>query len=501
MAFPYSPPGVKVNEIIGSSVSPILAGPTSLCLVGLSSGSISGLEQVTLQYGDADNNPVTPNAPVPISLRGIPTDATLNTVVQVRDSFTGVTYTPTTDYTVQNTDRTITPVSAGAIVDGTVVRVSYTYTTADYFSPHRCESIQEVEERYGSAWDATGLGVGSPVSHGALVAFENGAPFVWVQPLFAADTSLVQPTPSQVASAATWGGSLLKLRDVPEINIVVPIIGQVATGAGVVSNATLLTIVNQVQDYIWFMRTQDQWIVGVYGEDSSNGVDVTSQTLINHATSLQQRYDGTISEHMVAVSPSKYIRGTAGPNQTMFIGGQYAAAAVGGQLASRRVETPLTRKPLNGFLQVAESRTKAQKDVEAAAGIMVVEQRGDRVQVRHGLTINNTSILKRELSIVRAKHYMIESLYNTFEEQIIGQVYADEDAPVVVRSAVIATLERLKSLNIISRYRSVDARLLMGDPTVAEVRFDYQPMAPLNYVNIVFSLNLDTSTITTGVRI
>lgn len=501
MAFPYSPPGVKVNEIIGSGVAPILAGPTALCVVGLSSGSISGLEQVTLQYGDADNNPVTPNAPVPISLRGVPVDATLNTVVQVRDSFTGVTYTPTTDYTVQNSNRTITPVSAGSIVDGTVVRVKYTYTTADYFSPYRCESIQEVEERYGSAWDTTGLAIGSPVSHGALVAFENGAPFVWVQPLFASDTSLVQPTPAQVASAATWGGSLLKLRDVPEINIVVPIIGQVATGDSAVSNSTLLTIVNQVQDYIWFMRTQDQWVVGVYGEDSSNGVDVTSQTLINHATSLQQRYDGTISEHMVAVSPSKYIRGTAGPNQTMFVGGQYAAAAVGGQLASRRVETPLTRKPLNGFLKVAENRTKAQKDVEAAAGIMVVEQRGDRVQVRHGLTINNTSILKRELSIVRAKHYMIESLYNTFEEQIIGQVYADEDAPVVVRSAVIATLERLKSLNIISRYRSVDARLLYGDPTVAEVRFDYQPMAPLNYVNIIFSLNFETSTITTGVRI
>ncbi len=501
MAYPYTPPGVSVQEIVGTSVSPILAGPTALCLVGVSAGSIFGAESMTLAYGPAPD-PEDPDIPVAVPIRGIPSDAALGTVIEVRDAFSGVVYIPTTDYTVQSVGHTITPVGAGDIADGTVVSVKYTYTPADYFEPVRCESIQAVEERYGSAWSADGLSIGSPVSHGALVAFENGAPFVYIQPLFTDDPP-GQPTTGQAATASVWIETLVKLRDVPEINVIVPVVGQAdVSGAGDISSATLLSIFNALQDHIWFMKTQDQWVVGIMGEDSSNGVIVTDTVLENHALSLQQRYDGDINEHLILCSPSKYVRGSAGANQTMYIGGQYAAAGVGGQLASRRVQTPLTRKPLNGFLRVAEIRTKNQKNVEAQAGLLVIEQRGDAVQMRHGLTLNNESVLKREISIVRSKHYMIETLFNTFETQIIGQVYADEDAPVVVRSAVIAALERLRSLDVISRYRSVDARLLAGDPTIAEVRFDYQPVAPLNYVRIVFSMNFDTqeiTSVTTGI--
>jgi hypothetical protein len=405
-----------------------------------------------------------------------------------------------TDYTVQNINRTITPVAGSAIADGTIVTVNYTYTPTNYFAPYRCDSIQAVEERYGSSWTSDGLSIGSPVSHGALVAFENGAPFVYIQPLFtggAPGSDATQPTPTQVADPSTWVNTLNKLRDSPEINIICPIIGQVDGAAvGNISSSTLQTIFTAVQDHIWYMKTQDQWVYGVLGEDSSNGVEVTSTVLQNHALALQQRYDGDINEHMSLVSPSKFIRGTAGPSSTMFVGGQYAAVAVAGQLASRRIQTPLTRKPLNGFIKLDEIRSKELKNVEAGTGLLVIEQRGSTIQVRHGLTLDNESVLRREISIVRSKHFMIETLFNTFETQIIGQVYADTQAPIVVRTAVIAALERLRSLSIISRYRSVDARLLEGDPTIAEVRFDYQPLAPLNYVRVIFSMNFDTQEIT-----
>lgn len=497
MAYPYLPPGLSVEEIVGTSVSPILAGPTTLCLVGVSAGAISGQEQITLIYGDADNNPLTADAPIPVALRGVPSDGSLIAVASVVDAFTGVTYTPTTDYTVQTTNRTITSVATGAIANGTTVRVKYTYVPADYFEPYRCDSIQIVEERYGSAWTADGVGIGSPVSHAALIAFENGAPFVYIQPLFVG-TPATQPSPAQRALAATWAGTLTKLRDVSDINVIVPVVGQIDTtdNPSDISSATLSAIFSAVQDHLWYMKTQDQWIFAVLGEDSANGVLVPSNVIQSHALALQQRYDGDLSEHMTLVTPAKFVRGTAGPATTMFVGGQYVAAAVGGQLASRRVSTPLTRKPINGILKVAEIRSKEVKNVEAGAGLLVIEQRGQNVQIRHGLTLNNSSVLQREISIVRSKHFMIETLFNTFESQIIGQVYADTEAPVVVRSAVIASLERLRSLGIISRYRSVDARLLDGDPTIAEVRFDYQPLAPLNYVRVVFSMNFNTQEIT-----
>jgi hypothetical protein len=205
MPLTYDPPGVNVSEIVGRNVAPILAAPTTLCIVGLAAGSISGFDQITLQDGDADNDPLTPNAPVPITLPGVPLDADLNAVSEVRDAFTGVVYTPGTDYTVQTSAKTITRVGTGAIADGTVVRVRYTYTPEDYFFPQRLDNLNAIEERFGSAWSADGLSVGSPVSHAALVAFENGAPFVVIQPLYVASgTDRVQPTAAQAGQVGTW---------------------------------------------------------------------------------------------------------------------------------------------------------------------------------------------------------------------------------------------------------------------------------------------------------
>jgi hypothetical protein len=497
MALPYTPPGVNVSEVVGRNVSAILAGPTTLCLVGRTAGAINALDQVTLQDGDADNNPLTPNAPVSVSLPGLPQDATLNAVTSVVDAFTGQVYTQGTDFTV--TSGKIKRVSTGSIADGTVVRVSYSYTPEDYFAAKTLYSLQEVEQRYGSAWSADGLSIGSPVSHAAHIAFENGAPFVVVQPLFVdSGSGRVQPTPVQAASAATWQATFVALRDYEDINVVVPVVGQYddPTNTADVSSGTVLSIFNAVQAYVWYMRTQDQYVFAVLGEDATTDGSVNSTTLVNHASALQAQFGGDVAEQLALISPAKFIRATAASNQTMYVGGQYAAAAVGGQLAGRRVQVPLTRKPLAGFTQVGERRTKEEKNVEAANGILVVEQRGAAVQIRHGLTLNNSSVQAREINVVRAKHFMVESLYNTFDSQIIGEVVADNTAPAIVRSAVVATLERLKSLEVLAAYRSVDARLLVGDPTYVEVRFSYSPFFPLNYVDIVFSIDLANQTIT-----
>lgn len=497
MALPYTPPGVNVSEVVGRNVSTILAAPTTLCLVGRTSGAINGLDQITLQDGDADNNPLTPNAPVPTSIPGIPTDATLNGVTSVIDAFTGQTYTQGTDYTVSN--KTILRVSTGDIEDGTVVRVAYSYTPEDYFFAKTVYSLQEVESRYGSAWSADGLSIGSPVSHAAHIAFENGAPFVVIQPLFVdSGSDRVQPTAAQAANASTWQGTFLALHDYEDVNVVVPVVGQYddPSNTADLSSGTLLSIFSATQAYVWYMRTQDQYVFAVLGEDGTTDQGVTSTTLVNHASALQAQFGGDISEQVTLVSPAKFIRATAASNQTMYVGGQYAAVALAGQLAGRRVQVPLTRKALAGFTQIGERRTKEEKNVEAGNGITVIEQRGANVQIRHGLTLSTASVQSREISVVRSKHFMVESLYNTFESQIIGEIVADTTAPAVVRSAVVATLERLKSLEVLAAYRDVDARLLVGDPTYVEVRFSYSPFFPLNYVDIIFSIDLANQSIT-----
>lgn len=498
MALPYTPPGVDVSEVVGRNVTTILAAPTTLCLVGRALGAIDGFDQITLQDGDADNNPLTPDAPVPVALPGVPSDATLNGVSEVVDAFTGTSYVAGSDYTVNTSTHTVTRSSTGDITDGTVVRVKYTYTPSDYFFATTCTSLNEVEKRYGSAWSADGLSIGSPVSHAALVAFENGAPFVVVQPLFIdSGSARLQPTLAQAVTSGTWQTTLAALQDFEDINLIVPVAGQFDDPNNVtdLSSGTLLAIFQAVQSHVWYMRTQDQFIFAVLGEDSTTDTTVDSTTLINHASALQVQHSGDVAEQLALVSPSKFIRSTAASGQAMYVGGQYVAAAIGGQLAGRRVEVPLTRKAISGFAQVAEKRRKEVKNLEAQNGILVVEQRGASVQIRHGITLNNTSSQAREINVVRAKHFMIESLYNTFNDQIIGEVVADTTAPAIVRSAVVATLERIKSLGVLAAYNNVDARLLDGDPTTVEVRFSYSPYFPLNFVSIVFSIDLSGQTV------
>src|SRR3954466_5250436 len=86
----YLKPGVTVDEIINPSIGPIVADPTTICLVGPARGTLSLSEYVTLD----DNTPVT-----------LQTNGVLVPTLTVVDD-NGVTYSPDTDYVfIQSTSQ------------------------------------------------------------------------------------------------------------------------------------------------------------------------------------------------------------------------------------------------------------------------------------------------------------------------------------------------------------------------------------------------------------
>ena len=491
MALAYRPPGTSVTEIVSPTISPLLATPTSVCLVGLAQGVITRTDSFTIHGTTA--------TPLP----GLPSGATLSGVVSVVDALdptkgatNGSGYTLTTDYTVQAGAGTITRVGAGAIADGALVNVTYQYVPADYFDPIRLDSLGSVESRFGSAYNTSGTAINSHVSYAAAVAFENGASDVVIQPLFARSTpgdpttARSQPTATQAATTTTWADTLHILRDIEDINVLVPVVGQSMEN---IADAQQLAILQVVQDHIRFMKLEEQYIIGIFGEDSTASTSEGQlATLTAHAGTLAARYGGDLAEQTILVSPSKFARALPLMGQAINVGGQYAAAAIAGMLAARPVSAALTRRQLAGFTGVMETRTKTQKNQEAAAGLMVVEQKNQAIQVRHSITLDSTRTDRREVSVVRAKHYMIESVRDTIERQIIGQVIADGNAPFVVRSTIIGVLEQLRQGRDLVDYSNVECRALTSDPTVIEARFSYRPAFPLNFVQIVFSVDLTT---------
>jgi hypothetical protein len=144
-----------------------------------------------------------------------------------------------------------------------------------------------------------------------------------------------------------------------------------------------------------------------------------------------------------------------------------------------------------------DSRDAQQRNADAAAGLLVIEQKGNNLTVRHGITLNNSNgASKAEISVVRAKHRMIASVRDTLDTQVVGSLIADANAPQIVATTVAAVLEGLRQARDLVDYANVEAQYTSLDPTTINVRFAYRPAFPINYINIEFSLDLTAATVT-----
>jgi len=510
MALAYIPPGVNVEELTSPSVSPILAANAQVCVVGLARGYQVGTTQLVFPPGTDPQTITAPEGAVFVRVSGTQvfesatslTDPRAGTGQQGTYAEGAAADTADSDFfsTVAADGKTVTvtPIADGALdTDGGTVVFTYRYTPSNYYTATRVDNMAVTEARFGPAFDEAGIV--TPLTAAVSMAFQNGASSVVVAPLYKLtdptdNLSLrIQPTASEAAAAAQWDATFYGLRDIEDVNVIVPVAGQSIANF---DDTAVRDVLFSAQAHVHYMAGEGQLIMLVAGEDSSGDVaDATAETLRDHAGQLRDRFGGARAEQTILISPSRFRRQLPSSNNVTFVvGGQYMAAAIAGMLASRPTSSTLTRKQVSGFLEVSDPRNKEAKNADAAAGLHVIEQKGSAIQVRHSITLDNTSTARREVSVVRAKHRMIESLRQTIDTQIIGSVPANGNAPFIVKNAVVGVLETLRSRAELVDYRGVQARNLTGDPTAVEVRFSYMPAFPLNYVNIVFSIDMTGST-------
>jgi hypothetical protein len=233
-------------------------------------------------------------------------------------------------------------------------------------------------------------------------------------------------------------------------------------------------------------ENQNQLIIGIVGEDATNGTLASPTTLQSHAQSIGAN---NYAENMVLVSPGSYQIANPITGLPTNIGGQYVAACVAGMLSRYTVQTPLTRKQVNALTGVNVSRTEVQKDQDAGAGCLVVDAKRGRIQVRDGITTSQISISSRTLNVVRAKHYMMENIRTALEDQVVGQIVLDDQANFRVQLIISAELDLLVADGTIVSYDAIQCAPDPADPTALQVRFSYLPAYPLNRVSISFSIN------------
>lgn len=430
------------------------------------------------------------------------TDASLNGNVAAVTIYTAgatndyvISSLPGTTFTLQRS--TSGPTTLGLSSNRGQVKLSYQATPLDYYQPVRVSNPSDVESRFGSSIDASG-NVNSPISFAAIIAFANGATDLVLQPLFhATDGTLngvrVRPVyDNKTTYLSDWATSLSALRDLEDVNIIVPAIS--FQNVASLTDGDVLNILQRVASHINYMDQNDQYVIGLYGEDSTNGLRATDIVLQSHASTLAA---GLFPERQVLVNQGSLDFPSPLGGSPIAVGGQYLAAAIAGGLAGRAIQIPATRKSIVGFSDVRDYRSKLDKLNDAASGLLVVEKVNGVVQVRHAITTAVADPNTRELSVIRSKHFMLESIRKTLDTQVVGQIVVDNRAPFVVATAIQGVLETLLSQGVIVGYSGLGARSLAPtNPSKIEARFSWRPAYPLNNIDIIFSLDATEGTTT-----
>lgn len=473
----YNPPGVYIEEETTPVVAALGIAPTVVALVGPSVGYRTHTEAVTL----------TGTAAVALAKSGIfgpaaPTHGTAF-VVSAAD---GTAY-DAADFafvaqagpdgniaTTQDNTATIARAGGSAITDGETVYVSYRYQDAAYNTPLRVQDYDDVKEAFGEPLDLAAGTVLSPLSLAARIALENGA----------SQLVLVATTGSASATTRTeLQAALAKVAALYDVNVVVPLpVGVTGTA---LAPADTQNVVADLKAHVDSASADGYFRIGVIGMETTVTVDPIAIA------------EGVASSRVMLAWPNRlsYYNGLA--NQTLELAGYYLAAAYAGQLSALDIQVPLTRKTIRGFAglpsAVVQSMTKAQKDAWSAAGVAVTEvARDNRLVVRHGTSTNRANVNTREISLTRARDAMVRLIEDTNERAELIGLAIDAETPVRVKGVVQGCLETAVTTGIIVGYKDLKVRTRSVDPSVIEVKFEYQPAYPLNYIVISFSINTQT---------
>jgi hypothetical protein len=364
------------------------------------------------------------------------------------------------------------------------VQVAYRYTNPEYFDVHALYDYDDIRERYGEPFSSSGS-IQSELTLAAKFALINGATTVLT---CAVDVDGVYPVGSVTAGGSSNAGqpkslalnyqdALEKFGDEAQVAIVV-----CASGNG--------DYFDMIKNHVTAQSGRKYERRAIVGLDGSSGTPISKATRLSAASTLRQRRVAMISPSVFnhyAVELGKYIP----------LGSQFVAAAVAGKSVSQIAAMPLTRKTINGFANpiytVNDPGREAQKTEESKNGLLVVEKtRTNQIQVRHGVSTDPTDLITAEWSITGQEDVMVFRVRDYLEaDGLIGMPIYDTTL-LQVKASAEAALVSLQRDAIIVGFQNLKVRQIATMPDVIEVRYEWKPAYPLNYISVKYSIEVMT---------
>lgn len=503
----YQPPGVYVQDTSTPVVTPTGSAASLVTIVGPASGYETVTEAVALHVSPGvglQNRGVFTTAVVGPPAIAAPTVKTSSGLVLT----VGVDYNFVSDTSggggASNAVAMLvrlpsggptTPTPNGAN-EGDIVTVTYSFADADYYTPTLFSAYDQLAETYGAALATTAPAdpntsqVTSPLTYAAKIAFENGAGQILALATNPADGSDLR---TQLQAAYT------KLLANPNVSIIVPVMADgLIYGSSTFDAHTASAVENMISDVRLHCDTS---AAAGYGRIAIVGVDRNYDSTTEPFPALARF---VADKRVVLAYPNRLLASNPSTSQTIEVGGMYLAAAYAGQLAYNPVARGLTRMTVRSFTGmppvVQQAMTLSANNAMSQAGVAVTElNRLGQLVVRHGVTTDPSSLINREISLVRIADTLFQLVQSGLDfVGLIGQPIT-VDMPTQVKGAVSTILENARLSSVIQAWGNLLVRqqtLPNGDPTVIEVMFAYAPAVPLNYIEVRFAIDLTTGDLT-----
>jgi hypothetical protein len=463
----YLAPGVYVQAVQSATPSIASLAGDVIAIVGPAQGWIQHTDAMTLSGTTAK----------PLSQQGINqssivvTDANGN--IQAPSNYT-ISQTGTAPATT-----TTIMLSAGTSMTTTqTYNITYSFTDANYYTPQVFTDQKTLFSVYGQPFGSTG-GVASPISLGGMLALQGAAAVV------------IMPT-ADVGGVATRVGlsnAYVALQPINGIDLIVPLpVGMTGT---VAAPGDIMNVASDLAAHCNMMSAPGvgQPRNGIVGYET--GVTVAPDTAAANINNMR----------IMMVWPNSFGYYNSQSNVTFNVGGYYVAATMAAILASQNVSRGLTRSMISGFAGIPNSvlstMTVPYKNQLSAAGVAVIEPAPSTgaLWCRHGTTTAPANALTREFSLVRCSDAILNEFQVSYNKSgLIG----DPITTVLlntIESLATSALEYLVAQNVIAGYTALSVTQNIGNPDEVDVTFGYNPLYPLNIINVTYSVSQTTGTV------
>jgi hypothetical protein len=329
------------------------------------------------------------------------------------------------------------------------------------FNTRTFSNLADVVRTYGE------ISLENTLSMGAFLAFSNGATAIACKQI-QLDANQTAPTEDQMVAA---------LKDI-EGEIVPGLSPSVVMPLMPASNGLLSAISNHcdVQSSLRY-RSERRAVLGCAVGTQPRDAQALAQATGNTRVCLVYPDMATIR-----------FTDSRGLVQSYLVGGEFVSVAVAMATFNPTIDsaTPWTNRVINGFTDLGRILDDVDANATANAGITVLKQTPQGIQVRHGLTTNMTSVLTKTPTVIQIAddvHLRCRNLCDRY----VGTKFVPNTVQQI-QGRVNNLFKQLVRDQIISTYTGLTVTTDPNDPTGLLVDVFYKPVYPLLYIQFTFTV-------------